>query len=188
MRKLSMVGSLVCLLSPMAVAQGPSSVVDPFFLIEYNPGIIHFESIPASLSNRCKTLQNFYANGWVYGHVKTGDTEYFITYGYVTVDFEDGHGSMAVVPEEDGALAIELRDQSCRVDQAQFFLRKQINPAKNATPITVPDSALDAIAADIVDRYAQAFGGKSKFLPHVTPLARNDLPPVVRKQLEKLEQ
>ena len=187
MRKLSIVGSLVFLLSAAAIAQGPlSSVVDPFFLIDYNPAIVHFKSIPAILSDRCKALQNFYADGWVYGHLKTADAEYFITYGYVKVDLEDGHSSI-VVPEEDDGLAIEVRGQGCRVDRAQFFLRKQLNPAKNATPIEVSDSVLDAIAADIVDRYVQAFGGKQKFLMHVTAFARNGLPPVVQKQLEKVE-
>lgn len=191
MRMLSIVGSILLWLSGVVVATAqslPSLVVDPLFLIEYNPAKVHFESIPSIIPKQCPRLRDFYAEAWVYGHLKTPDAEYFIVYGYTKVPTEEHPGSYAVVPEEDDGLAVELRNQSCRMDQAQFFLREKINPAKKATPIAVPDSVLDAIAEDIIDRYAKAFGGNENFLRRVTPLARNDVPPVVRKQLAKLEQ
>lgn len=49
------------------------------------------------------------------------------------------------------------------------------------------DSALSGIAADALNRYAKAFGGKKAFLKHVTEGARDDLPPVVLKQLQLFE-
>lgn len=180
LRLLISVANVVVLLSSALVMA--ESLVDPFFAIKYNPAEIHFEPMPAIIKNHCPELRRDYAKAWVYAHTKTADTEYFIIYGYMNA--QDHSGKVSAYPEEDDGLIVALRGSKCLVDQWQFFLRKEINPAKNATPIRASDDVLNQLAADLLRRYERAFGGKEDFLRKVNPRSRQELPPVVRAQFE----
>lgn len=149
-----------------AVGQSmPTSVIDPFFGITYNPAVVHFENMPSGVGKRCQELQGWrYVHAWVYSQVKTADAEYFIVYGYVKVADEDHPGALSVAPEDDDGLIVEIRPDKCRVDQWQFVLRKETHPTKEAAPMVLPDRVLDELAAALLDRYSRAFGGKEKFL------------------------
>ncbi|HVO79154.1 MAG TPA: hypothetical protein VMT28_00405 [Terriglobales bacterium] len=165
----------------------PSKIVDPFFLIPYDPAKVHFEQMPTLVRDRCPELRRRYFRAWVYSHARTDDAEYFILYGQIRVPSEKHPGQFTTPLEDDDGLIVALRGNECLVDQWQFFLRKKINPAKAATPIPASDDDLDAIAADLLRRYQKAFGGKKSFLDRITPEARHELPPVVLKQLEMFE-
>ena len=187
---------LLILLGPLmfgtAMAAGPQSIpptiIDPFFLIPYNPTKVHFEAMPAVVKDRCPELDKRYSNAWVYSHVRAEDAEYFIVYGQIRVPSENHPGQFAAKLEEDDGLVVALRGKTCSADQWQFFLRKRANPAKSATPIAASDNDMDKIAASLLRTYQRAFGGKRSFLDRVTPEARRGLPPVVLKQLEIFEQ
>jgi hypothetical protein len=174
-----------------AVAAGsqstPSKIVDPFFLIPYDPAKVHFERIPTLVRDRCPELRRLHATAWVYSHVRADDAEYFILYGQIRVPSENHPGQFTTPLEDDDGLVVALRGKECLIDQWQFFLRKKTNPAKTAIPIPVSDKDLDAIAADLLQKYKKAFGGKENFLDRITPEARHELPPVVLKQLEMFE-
>jgi hypothetical protein len=165
----------------------PSKIVDPFFLIPYDPATVHFEPMPALVKDRCPELRRLYARAWVYSHARTDDTEYFIVYGQIRVPSEKHPGQFTTSLEDDDGLVVALKGTECLIDQWQFFLRKKINPAKTATPIPASDKDLDAIAADLLRNYQKAFGSKKSFLDRVNSEARHDLPPVVLKQLEIFE-
>ncbi len=165
----------------------PSKIVDPFFLIPYDPAKVRFEPMPAVVKDRCPELRRLYVRAWVYSHAKTDDAEYFIVYGQIRVSSEKHPGQFTTSLEDDDGLVVALRGKECLIDQWQFFLRKKINPAKTATPIPASDKDFDAIAADLFRKYQKAFRGKKGFLDRVTPDARHDLPPVVLKQLEIFE-
>jgi hypothetical protein len=58
---------------------------------------------------------------------------------------------------------------------------------KGKSRIRIPDSVLDSISADVLGRYAKAFGGKKTFLQRIQNVKRGDLPASLRKELESFE-
>lgn len=185
MRKLWAFAFLFLLSTSFAAAQ--SRLVDPFFGIEYDPEKVHFDRMPLLIERQCPELRDHYAKAWVFSHLKTPDIEYFILYGYIKVPSEDHPGAVLTQLEEDDGLIVAIESSSCHVDQWQFFFRKEANPARGATPIKAPDAILNAIAEDLFERYARAFGGKKTFLERVTKQAREELPPILQRQLEVFE-
>ena len=165
------------------VARAQSIFYDPLFEIPYDPQKIYFDSVPLTIKAHCPGLRDRYASAWLYAKWKQEDTEYFIISGFLA-DYRNGH---VVAAEQDFGIAVAIRGSRCLYDQSEYFLRQEINPARDATPVKAADSVLNGIAADILTRYAKAFGGKKAFLKHITQSARDDLPPVVLKQLEIFE-
>ncbi|MFZ0819009.1 MAG: hypothetical protein WAM91_03000 [Candidatus Acidiferrales bacterium] len=159
-------------------------MTDPLFGIFYNPEKVHFEKMPPLLSERCPRLKDRYVAAWEYGHFKTADSEYFLISGLMEFHEDKPEGARTIAPEEGGGLVVALRSSGCLVDQADYFLTQGINPAKTATPITVPKSVLAGMLQDAFRKYAIAFGGKQEFLKHVKPEAAL---PIVQEQLETFE-
>jgi hypothetical protein len=174
----------VMTVSTMATAR--HLMEDPLFGITYDAHIVNFQPIPASLLMRCPDLKAEYVRGWIYGRLKTADSEYFLVSGLMTYRRGGGKGAPDIAPDESGGLAVAVRGQKCLVDQADYFLTQTANPAAGATSITVPRSILDGILEDAFERYVKAFGGKEKFLKQVTPDAIG--PHIVREELERFEQ
>jgi hypothetical protein len=170
-----------------AVTNAQSRIVDPFFGIKFDPSKAHFENMPLLLKNQCSEIRAHYAKAWVLAHLKTVDAEYFILYGYIKVPSEKHPGTFSVELEEDDGLIVALQGSTCRVDQWQFFFRKELNPATNATPVRASEEVMNEIAADLFERYAKAFGGKEPFLKHVTKDNIEELPPFLQKRLEAFE-
>jgi hypothetical protein len=177
-----LMGAVVVLSSMEALAQSPQLMSDPLFGILYDPQKVHFDKIPPLLVDKCPALRERYVAAWVYGHLKTADTDYFLISGLMEFREDKPGGSRTIAPEEGDGVAVALRDSKCLVDQADYFLTQDINPAKHATPITAPEAVLNGILADAFRKYVAAFGGKQDFLKHVKPDAIAT--PIVRKQLE----
>jgi len=171
----------VLLGGPRAHAQ--SVMYDPLFGISYDPQKVHFENAPLAIKTHCLGVSDRYTRAWVCAHWKTEDAEYFIISGFLKTH-RNGH---VAETEQDFGVAVALRGSKCIDDQSEYFLRQEVNRAHDAAPIKAGDSALSGIAADALNRYAKAFGGKKAFLKHVTEGARDDLPPVVLKQLQLFE-
>lgn len=164
-----------------------SRLIDPFFLIDYDSRNVHFELMPPMIETRCTSMHDHYVKAWVYGHLKTVDAEYFIVDGYVKRPSEEGSSSR-VVPEEGDGFFIELHGEQCSVLPAPSVLFEEAHVEKPAGERqTIPESDLNAIAADLIQRYVKAFGGRTAFLRQISQQARGELPPVIRKQLEIFE-
>ncbi len=157
-----------------------SKMVDPFFLIEYDPQEIHFETMPRSLEAQCPAIWRRYNRAWVYAHVKAEDGEYYILYGYVKAPRAEG----GEVLEEGDGMAVALRGATCLTDQTDYFLRQEINPALAATPIKTSNAVLVRLSQDMLQRYVKAFGGKAVFLRNVDSKATEDMPQVLKGQFE----
>jgi hypothetical protein len=178
---------VVCSASFNCLAKTHQRLVDPFFQIQYDPAKVHFEPIPVQLMDRCRGLRDRYIKGWVYSHVSDRKKQYFIIYGYIKIPSPERPGGFSTVLEDDDGVIVAFEGSTCVIDQWQFFLRNQANPAKGATPIEAPESIRETIAAELLERYARAFGGKERFLHLVTRDARKGLPPVLQKRLEIFE-
>jgi hypothetical protein len=143
------------------------TIADPIFGITYDPQRVHFDAAPASIVALCRGLQS--KKLWVYARWGASDTQYF------------------VVSETDFGIAVALHAGRCTEDQSEYFLRKEINTAKGATPIEASDSVLEGIAMNALERYSRAFGGKATFLKLLSPSDREALPPVLQKELRVFE-
>lgn len=173
----------VSLFSLTAVVAAPAQHVmpDPFCSVSYDPQSVHFEKMPTDLISRCPKLRGRYVAAWVYGHLKTSDSEYFLISGLMQFHDEETGRATSIAPEEGDGLAVALRGSTCLVDQADYFLSQAINPAKKATPIVAPPGVVSGILHDGFKRCAAAFGGKQEFLKRVKPGVA--IPPV-EEQLE----
>jgi hypothetical protein len=182
--------SLVILNTSIVTAQSMhSQLIDPFFLIDYDPNKVHFDPMPKTISNRCRDMHDHYVRAWVYAHLKTADAEYFIVDGYIQIPSKDDPGASSAAPEEGYGFFIELGTSKCAVDPtpAVFFRAANLGRGPTQRTITISESALNAIAVDLIQRYAKAFGGKKAFLERISQQAREELPPVLRKQLDIFE-
>lgn len=167
---------LLLLWSVVCGAQSlPRRVIDPLFLISYDPHKVQFDRMPPILNRRCAQLHNHYAVAWVYGHLKTPDAEYYVIDGNIETN----------VPEEGYGFTVEIRGSNCYVEPTPtvFF---QVVGKKNASPpsLNISDETLGEISTELLHRYAKAFGGKRKFLRHVTRQHQEELPPILREKFE----
>lgn len=162
-------------------------IVDPFFMIQYDPDRVHFETMPDSLRKRCPEVGKRYQKAWVYSQMTARRKQYFILYGFIKIRQANNSEKAAVELEEDDGAIVEVSGKGCKMDQWQFFLRNEINPARDATPISVPDVVRREIAAQVLQSYTKAFGSKSAFLQKIRPDAREGLPPVLKEELEQFE-
>jgi hypothetical protein len=172
----------VFLSSTGVMAQPQQTMDDPLFGIEYDPQSVHFEEVPQSIHLLCPGLRD--RKLWIYARWDTTDVQYFIVSGFMKFQ-PDGPGRAGTEPAF--GTAVSLRGGKCTEDQSEYFLRGEINPAKNATPIKVPEDILADIAMNALERYAKAFGGKANFLKHLSPSDKQALPPVLQKQLVQFE-
>jgi hypothetical protein len=77
---------LLCLITS-AGATAQQRMTDQLFGISYDPKKVHFERMPSALVEKCPRLRDRYVAAWVYGHLKTADSEYFLISGLV--EFEE---------------------------------------------------------------------------------------------------
>jgi hypothetical protein len=158
-------------------------VVDPFFLIEYDPANVHFDHIPKLIVSRCTQLRNSYVEGWVYGHLKTHEAEYFIVDGLVKVESQEPPGHVSVIQDDGFGFIVEIRPEECLVDPTPYVFFPELN--KGVKPrVHTSDELLDAISAELLERYARAFGGKQSFLRRIQNVRREKLPESLRRQLK----
>lgn len=177
---------MLLVVGTIAVAQTAGDrFVDPFFLVEYDLAHVHFDSMPAFIGHECPQMRDHYVRAWVYGHLKTSEAEYFIVDGYVKIESDDRPGVFSVVPEDGSGFLIEIRAEGCLVDPTPYAFFPELNKAKSG--IHIPDSVLDAISSELLERYAKAFGGKKAFLTSIGRVKREDLPASLRKELEIYE-
>jgi hypothetical protein len=175
---------LLCLLAAgAALAQHMTS--DPLFGIQYDPQKVHFEKMPARITNACKELRTRYVAAWSYGHFQTANAEYFLIAGLVQFHDEETGRATSIGPEEDDGLLVELRGSRCRVGVANWSLPEDV--ARGATPPTVPLAVMSGILWDAFRKFTIAFGGKQRFLQQVKRIKQGALLPLVRQQLAIFE-
>lgn len=179
--------SMLLVASAISLAQSARHrFVDPFFLVEYDPAHVRFDPMPVVVGLECPQMRDHYVRGWVFGHLKTAEAEYFIIDGYVKVESENHPGVFSVAPEDGSGFIIEIRGRECSVDPTPQIFFPQLN-SKAQSRIQIPDTTLDAISSELLERYAKAFGGKKAFLQHIRGTKREDLPASLRKELELFE-
>jgi hypothetical protein len=168
--RLLLAGALtVVLFAATSTAPSPK-MSDPLFAIEYDPQKVHFEKIPSLLAARCESVRGYYVAAWVYGHLKSTNSEYFFISGLITYHADDATGAATDIgPEEDDGLIVALQGSQCLVDQAGYFFSQQINPARGATPIKAPESVVNKILQDAFETEAKAFGARERYLKLADP-------------------
>jgi hypothetical protein len=180
---------LVISFAASSLAHAQQRMSDPLFGILYDPHKVHFESVPSDVLQKCPRLRGRYVAAWVYAHLKTADSEYFLIAGLVKFYNDDAnHIVSGIAPEGDGGLVVALRGSQCLVDQEDYFFTQKPNPARHATPIVAPTPVPTGLLQDAFNKYVAAFGGKqefSKFSKRTKPEAIG--PPIIRQQLALFE-
>jgi hypothetical protein len=158
-----------------SVASAQSKRLDPFFWIDYDPSKTQFETMPAALPKQCAGLRNRYTRAWVYAHVKTADTEYYILYGDI-----DGY------PEDDNGVTVAIRGSKSLMDDTYSFYAQYVDPVSKTIAISASSDVFEDLSNDLLERYVKAFGSKAEFLKSVDPrsLKENELPPVLKARFE----
>src|SRR5271168_2389322 len=97
-------GRAFCLISLCLITSAGASaqqrMVDQLFGILYDPQKIHFERMPQTLPAKCPGLRGRYVDAWVYGHLKTADSEYFLISGLMEFHEDKPGGARSVAPDE----------------------------------------------------------------------------------------
>lgn len=205
-----LVPGLILAGSIMALAQAKHRMFDPLFAISYDPQQVHFELTSAAISELCKDLRG--RKLWVYAESSSGDTKYFIVSGFI-VNHPDGPGQGSTSPDEDG-VAVAIRGTKCTTDDAAWTMSGVLDTAGKANlPETIPEelpghgaprvcdkygtchyvvrsrqaeAVLKGLAADALERFGRAFGGKQAFLSALQKSESHpDLPPVLRSRLDE---
>lgn len=150
-------------------------MTDPLFGISYDPAEMKFEEA-ATVREKCPQIQDQFA--WIYAHLSTRNTEYFILSGLTHV-CPDGPGVCHTSPDIAGTI-VASRGSKCSVESVDSFYWRTGDTLWN-----LPQRDLDEFARDALRRYAKAFGSKRAFLRNVTH--REYLAPTLRQQLEIFE-
>jgi hypothetical protein len=144
--------------------------------------------MPSLINSQCPQLHDHYVRAWVYGHLKAPDAEYFVVDGSVRLESGDRPGVFSTVQEEGYGFLVEVRGAKCLVDPTPYIFFPEATKERGLkSTIRISESVLDDISADLLRRYAKAFGGKKSFLRRVTQQQREELPPVLRQQLKLFE-
>ena len=159
-------------------AQTQQPMTDPFFGISYDPGIVKFEQAPPTVNNACSQIHD--ERTWVFAHLKNEDVEYFIVSGFARV-CPDGSAPCAVAPNITGTI-VALRESKCTAEAADGFHWQKNDPLWNLS-----EASLDLMARDAIRKYIKAFGGRTQFLERLPPKALEYSDPIMRKQIELIE-
>jgi hypothetical protein len=149
------------------VASAQHMMSDPLFGIAYDPQRVHFERMPARLTQACKELRGRYVAAWSYGHFRDADAEYFLIAGLMEFHSEEPGGPTSIAPEEGEGLLVELSASRCYVNEANWSTPEEV--AEGATPAPIPLAVMNGLLSDAFKKYATAFGGKQEFLKHIMP-------------------
>jgi hypothetical protein len=181
----------VVLISAACLASQPKSpVYDPIFGLGFDPVRTHFEHMPRALEQQCAEFHGHYVDAWVFGHLKTSDAEYYLIYGTIKVSDEEHPDRYSTIVENGEGYMVELSGRGCLVDGAYDIFFPASTPQR--PQIKISESCLTTFAANIIERYASAFG-KAQFLnimsrqKRLRPDLYHQVPPVILKQFELYE-
>jgi hypothetical protein len=151
---------------------------DPIFGLTYDPGKVVFDKTPERVRTACPELRE--KTTWVYAHLRTTDTEYFILSGR-TKPCANNANKCTTFPDTSGT-AVALRGKHCQISASDGFYWAQNFPASQ-----MPESTLDEFASDALNRYSRAFGGKQAFLGRLTAKHEESVAPALRRKLQNFK-
>lgn len=186
----------------LAFAQATSRMEAPLIPVAYNPQLIHFEEMPAELRERCPDVVDRPA--WIYAAFALDETKYYIISGWL-VDEPDPTGAVIAIhagkckaEAADKVMSGELPPGAGAADLSDAFsgilpgdgARQTCTPLGSCTyQITSRKELLiiNGLLADLLHRFAQAFGRKEAFLAAAQRTVKYPelMLPTVRRALEQ---
>ena len=151
---------LVILLAQATWGQSPFTMSDPVFGITYDLRQVQFHEVPESLRQTCPAIRRG-GRWWLYSYLRDGDRQFFVI--------------SSLSASESGA-SVVISSRTCVVGNPDWvltgdsqsapveFRNGKVQPVILPKDITFSDSVLHGLASDLLRRYAEAFGGKDKFL------------------------
>ena len=145
---------------------------DPVFGMTYDIRKVHFDLAPTVVRTRCRGLPD--KTLWLFAHWNEPDTEFFVLSGRKS---------------EVSGIGVVIKAGTCIQALPDWVLtgdRKYWSGAGHPPPIPFTERVLHGLAADLLSRYARAFGGRNNFIEHVCAdgLPMSELLPMVRQEFE----
>lgn len=144
-----------------------SEIDEPVFGYSYFPSQASFERIsPESLGTECFDLakENFFDDGKV------------LPWIYLYGDYQNGDTRLIIVGVADGTAIFVRHGQSCADGGVVLTLQQRHgNPPGPYAPPYLSQKEIEGIFADLLRRYAAAFGDKAKFFAWLDPLTKSGL-------------
>lgn len=75
----------------------PKTLEEPLFDIAYDPSVVRYTPVPESILHSCR---NGYEHEFVYAHLKSGNSDYYIISGYSSDQDGDSLGYVALINEK----------------------------------------------------------------------------------------
>jgi hypothetical protein len=158
----------------------PKVLDEPLFDISYDPLVVHYQPVPSNLQHICR---NGYEHEFVYAHIKSGNSDYYIISGYSSDQDGDSLGYIALVGESRCDTS-DLGNAYSGIPPENGYKETSIVervPGKNAPDIRNPGESglqgnyhyvlrsaheefvLRSLVKDALQRGIQAFGSEDRF-------------------------
>jgi hypothetical protein len=175
-----------------------TEIDEPAFGLSYFPSQASFQKIPPeSLGAACLELarKNFFIGGKV------------VPWLYLYAEYRNGDTQLIIVGRSDGTAIFVQRGQNCADGGVDVtFSQSRSNPPAPNDPPYLSQQEIQGVFADLLRRYAVAFGSKTRFFAWLDPYTEmvldqckgmshaychptwHDLPPDLQAMLEKFRQ
>jgi hypothetical protein len=155
-----------------AFCQTPQMMSDPVFGMTYDTRKVHFDLAPTLVRIQCRGLPD--KTLWLFAYWKERDTELFVLSGRES---------------EVSGIGVVIRPGTCIQSLPDWVLtgdRGYWSGRGGPPPVQFTERVLQGLAADLLNRYARAFGGKNNFIEHVRTdgLPIGELLPTIRREFE----
>jgi hypothetical protein len=193
---LFVVASCLCVAGSCRAAN--TEIAEPAFGFSYFSSQASFQKIPSgSLGTACLNVarNHFFIDGKV------------LPWLYLYGDYRNGDTRLIIVGRTDGTAIFVQRGQSCTGGPVDITLAQwRSNPPAPNDPPYLSQQEIQGVFADLLRRYAAAFGSKAKFYAWLDPETKSaldqckgmshaychptwhDLPPDLQAMLEKFRQ
>ncbi len=155
-----------------APCQTTPTMSDPVFGMTYDTREVHFDLAPTLVRRQCRELPG--KTLWLFAHWKEAEAEFFV---------------LSSRESEVSGIGVVVRHAACIQALPDWILTgepRYWSGRGGPPPIKFTEGVLRGLAADLLIRYARAFGGKSNFIEHVRTdgLPIGELLPTVRRAFE----
>jgi hypothetical protein len=158
----------------------PKFLDEPLFGIGYDPSVVHYAPVPASFLHIC---HDGYEHEFVYAHIKSGNSDYYIISGYSSDQDSDSLGYIALI-NENRCDTYDLKNAYSGIPPENGYKETGIIeriPGKNAPDVRDPGESgaqgnyhyilrsaheefiLRSLIRDALQRGVQAFGSEDRF-------------------------
>ncbi len=139
--------------------QTKTLMYEPVFATDFDPGKIRFEPVGRDLRLGCEDLPKGLP-WWIFARASIEPHGEALILSGLREIVPDGPSNDSPVLEPDFGVVALISGGKCDLVHIDNGLSRKRGDVENDTRFPLPDSTMDALAKDLVQRYLAAFGGK----------------------------